>query len=535
MSLPPLNTSFSPEAPAKVIFICSYNAWLRSAHTLATKGLIEPIYAVSFERNENSFLNFFPNIPFHDLYDAITGVPHRDFSHAAHATFSDDCQHIWKNEAQVVYDFIFRMSYTRAFSFQEMQRLFYQYIVYWNYIYDTMKPNLIAFDSIPHAGFDYVAYKLANHKGIATLTTGTSTGYKVPYFFAQDRFEIPTTRESFESLPITRYNSGVSSKDIDGRIDHVFEVIDKKIPELQRNEGVTRKLLFFDVFSEAAKQLQRCLKEYARGVLAIVGIKKAISFVCYYKQTGRALQNSYKGYFGYAHYLRDILIDLFVKKYRYFQYEKSTKKPELCEKYVYFPLSAQPEESTNPLADIFSYQMLIANIVAHALPNGWKLYIKENREQTCAEQSMGLFRNENYYSDLLSLPNTILISMEDNSFEYIRSAQAVAVIGGTSGLEALVSGIPCIAFGAPVYSLIKGCFCVSGFNDVKCLLNKIEHGAEVANRNEIRTFFKQAIERESLYSLYDWKTGSYRLDNAEFIESFTEALLNKLGHTSEKK
>jgi len=133
------------------------------------------------------------------------------------------------------------------------------------------------------------------------------------------------------------------------------------------------------------------------------------------------------------------------------------------DKFIYFALHLQPERSTCPEGGVYVDQLLAAESLAKALPNGWKLVVKEHPSQFKRNRLNSFHaRSKAYYDQLASHENIILVSLCVPSDELTLKAEAVATITGTVGWEAIGIGKPALIFGSPWYSGCPGAFNVSG-------------------------------------------------------------------------
>jgi len=119
------------------------------------------------------------------------------------------------------------------------------------------------------------------------------------------------------------------------------------------------------------------------------------------------------------------------------------------EKYAYFPLSVQPEISTNLWAPMFTNLFELIRQVAISLPSGMTLVVKEH-------PMMVGRRTKKYYEKLKSLPNVKLIdhSISTNDIVQSEKCDLVTVVSGTSGFEAALLGKKVIQFSDSFYKVL---------------------------------------------------------------------------------
>ena len=123
---------------------------------------------------------------------------------------------------------------------------------------------------------------------------------------------------------------------------------------------------------------------------------------------------------------------------------------DLSVPYVYAPLHNQPEMSTSSLGGAFRDQLLMVEALAADLPEGWRIYVKENPRQ-------GSFaRGPMFFHRLTRIRGVQLVPSDANSFELSGRAQFTATVTGTAGYEALRKGRPAMVFGNPWYKSLPG-------------------------------------------------------------------------------
>src|SRR3990167_10389371 len=145
------------------------------------------------------------------------------------------------------------------------------------------------------------------------------------------------------------------------------------------------------------------------------------------------------------------------------EYGEVESKSKISGSYVYFPLNMQPERSTSPQGGVFQDQILVAETVAAALPEGWTLVIKEHPSQWWlrGKTRYSSARYRGYYQRLAKIPRVRLVPIRASSFELTKRSKTVATITGTAGWEALARGKMPLVFGYPWYRDCGGVFRVS--------------------------------------------------------------------------
>ena len=136
----------------------------------------------------------------------------------------------------------------------------------------------------------------------------------------------------------------------------------------------------------------------------------------------------------------------------YFEYlaQFEGKSVDLNQKYIYVPLHNQPEMSTSALGGKFRDQALLIEALARDLPQGWKIFVKENPRQG------SYARGPMFFHRLNRIPSVEIMPSNANTHALSKNAQFVASVTGTVGWEAIRQGTPAMVFGAAWYSSLEG-------------------------------------------------------------------------------
>lgn len=171
-----------------------------------------------------------------------------------------------------------------------------------------------------------------------------------------------------------------------------------------------------------------------------------------------------------------VLLQRFVNKYRALTLYT---KPDPREKYVFLPLHATDDYQLTVRAPHCIDQRYIVNLCARALPQGYKLYVKEHP----ALVGGVLFRE---LREMAKNENVRLLPVSMNSRPLIEKAQFIVTVNSTAGIESLLYEKTVVTLG---HSWYRG------------------HGLtiDVDNFFNLPLAFKQAmtfkVDREKLYAL----------------------------------
>lgn len=122
------------------------------------------------------------------------------------------------------------------------------------------------------------------------------------------------------------------------------------------------------------------------------------------------------------------------------------EKPVPGEKYVLYPIHFQPEASTLVQAPLYLDQLQLLQDIATSLPIGYRLYVKEHLSNRGR-------RPIAFYDAIRAMPGARLLGPDEDTWQLIKNAQAIAVITGTMGWEAVMFGKPAVTFGSVFFNI----------------------------------------------------------------------------------
>ena len=130
------------------------------------------------------------------------------------------------------------------------------------------------------------------------------------------------------------------------------------------------------------------------------------------------------------------------------EFEKN--KINFEEKFVYFPLPMQPEMTTSAIGGEFRDQLLALERLSNILPEGIKIYVKENPKQGSYARGPLFFHRISRIKSICFIP-----SYADTNL-LTEKAIFIATVTGTVGWEALCRGKNILVFGHAWYKDFPG-------------------------------------------------------------------------------
>lgn len=201
-------------------------------------------------------------------------------------------------------------------------------------------------------------------------------------------------------------------------------------------------------------------------------------------------------------------------------YDTYACEPDLTVPYVYVPLHLQPEASTSPMGGVFVDQELMVQLLAAYLPDGVRIYIKENPKQ--GER----MRSKEFYEALLDIPQASFVPRSFSTFVLTKNAIAIASVTGTACFEALFKGKPSMMFGHKHFQYAPGVHKVHTIEECQRAIEDIITKKQCPTEQEGRLYLK-AIEEAA--------ERGYRKEPTRRPEESMEERTTKIGEYVRRK
>lgn len=351
-------------------------------------------------------------------------------------------------------------------SFDERTELFHSHLRYWSFLLENKNIGLALFVNTPHSGFDYIVYQLCKLKGIPTLLClmGPFWEIKTTYFMEDIHDHCPEAKQELSVLQKEYKDTPIDKIPLDDDIQKAFQFYAD--PKRDKTPGYMKKKVEKKSFAEWYKSLSY------------------ITLTSYYiLKNGRyALTKEqrelHRQQYFWSKYLK--------KGTQWLQnkYDALATPVDLNEKYIYFPLHYQPENTTCPLGGIFVWQLLAIQMLSFYLPDGHKVYVKEHPNQKI------WCRDPQLYENIVKLHNVQLVPREENTFDLIKNCVAVASVTGTAGMEGLFEGKPFIMFGYFINNYAPGVYVVRNKEDCEQAIKKIIKDGATHTIKDLKLYFK---------------------------------------------
>ncbi len=411
----------------------------------------------------------FPGTLFHEHDDALLGIPPQG---AAAQSFpppsSDVIAALYETESTVLTMMNKRFEHMPH---TERKRLYLSYVGYWLGVLTKEKPDAVIFPATPHAHYDYVIYAIAKLLKIRTVI--------IEPIWIKDRMIMMRDYKEGVIFP-ERHAQVASLESLAPDVQEYYRrAIDPKKDRTPFYMHDQRKRFL------GAGLMRIRLLAFWRSLRDATFFTKLWSFLT--RKFGENL----------------------IKEYR-----RLESRPDLEKKFVYVALHYQPERTTAPQGGVFVDQILMVETLSAALPEGWRIYVKEHPTQWLwLGNTYFSYRFRGYYERLAALPNVQLVPVETDSFALIGKCRAVATVTGTVGFEAILTEKPALIFGYPWYSHIRGAFKVASTEACAKAFQDIDRGWKAEKSAIIQ--YLGALDAETFHGFVD--------DNGKKISSLTTA------------
>lgn len=439
---------------------------------------------------------------FHSHRDAGLGIPSAELSSA---NFPPPEEKIIKalEPAEPTIITILNNDHKMA-SISEYRHFYYELIRYWLGVIKKFQPEAIIFPVEPHSGFDNVIYELAKLLSIKTLFFNETRVSDRMLYMSDYKIGSESLLKEMENCRQATFSLDDLSEDI--REYYKRQAIKKNNEPPQHVKFIQGKYSFWHRVTWA--KIWASVKE---GTI----IKKSFSFIFMQKGADMFIKSLKEKF--------SLLLPNLKKDYARLEKELDLSKP-----YVYAALQVQPERTTAPVGGVYMDQILIIKTIAAALPEGWKIYVKEHPLQWIRKGiRYTVSRYPGYYDEIAKIKNTQIAPINTSSYALMDKARAVATVSGAPGWEALMRSKPSLIFGYAWYKNCPGVFNINGQASCGAALNKIEQGYEVDQQAVIN--YLKCLDNTTIhgYIAYSNEKNS-KLTYNENIKSITDLILKEL-------
>jgi len=465
------------------VILCSFNneVKIKSVLRLQDRG-VKIIYWLGQKKIFDKYASRkdkFPNTIFHNTIDAVRAIPADGVSEKF---FETPSLAFIKEMQQCQID---TLSMMNAVDFHntvldKKNRLYYEYLKYWNGVLVSTMPDAVIFGDVPHVPHNYVIFCLAKKLGIKTVISTDVKRLPNRMIFLKDFTKYEEIKIAYGKIQLSggarlddlsQELEEYYLKEIDKSVDSTPVVAEKSFLNKQKRSGVVipdlqtilKNIKNFSLFESTRRYLKELRKKKILASLEPVNLSTFSLKIKIGKWN--KINQEYK------------------KEYLTLQ-----AKVDFDKNYVYVPLHSQPERSTTPEGGIFTDQILMIDMLSKTLPEDWIIYVKEHPSQWIMYRGF-IGRYLGYYQAIAKLKNVFLAPVETSTFELIENSQAVASVTGTASWEAVLRGIPTLLFGFTFFMHCHGVFRASSLEECKQAFEKIANGFK-PDKQQVINFLK---------------------------------------------
>lgn len=470
----------------RVIYASRQPYVIRAAEMVRDAAGWQPVYWLCRSGQETELAQRFgTKIIFHDYFDAIRGLSAPDLHNDYVIPF--DPARLEPEVESVALAMLERNdSYSDSMSYRERVDYVLTGLGYWCSVLQSTAADTVIFEEVPHQAADYLLYIAARSRGLLTIVPVRGlpdAGFQPNDAIGQRCPALDGTRQTLAPGP--RPGTGAisfldrMSLDYRAHLEAMFWDHSTSIKEITRENGLGRQVL--QLLRD--RRPKHAPHRYWRNLMSFRNDQKVRS---------RTLAESEMSYFSFLWHKTRTLVRK--TRLRRIYSALANPKPDLQQPYVYCCLQFQPEASTSPLAGRYVYQWLMVEQLVAALPDGWRLYVKEHPSQFSGEYARygETFRSRHFYERLLQNGRTELMPLTLDSFKLIDNARVVAGPGGTVCFEAVARGKPAISFGGGFFVGCPGVLQVKDADDVTEAMRQVQEGF-TADPEAVR-HFAEAID-----------------------------------------
>ena len=401
------------------------------------------------------------------------------------------------------------------FSYNERREYYHNILNFWNNYIHKKKPDIIFSYTWPHLIADYPLYLLCTKI------------YKIKFLFInpipffENRLSIGNNLENISETFKEDYIKNISNDDfkINKDVNTFFDQVSSDSPSMSKDVSIYLKHLDNINFYSF-------LLEFLKLTITLKGFKKCQIFFKS-NQLPLRLDKSRLNNFQYLNFR----IKNFNKINKLKKFYKKKCKTKLPEKYILFLGGYQPEVLSNLIS---GHDEIIKNVIERVsafLPKDWKILYKEHPNIFKPGDKGALWRNEDFYNNLLSIDNLQLVDYEMNTYELLDRSEAVATISGSIGIESIIRGKPAIVFGQSWYRPCKSIYYINNNDDIKNAFYLINQQNQI-NAKDVKIYLQTVFDLSSkeLYKLNPNYFISSKNLNQNEIQVLTEVILRFFNH-----
>lgn len=390
------------------------------------------------------------------------------------------------------------------------RRLFRDLVRYWTaFLERRLHIRTVWFESTPHMGWDLVLFYVARILGRRTSILARTLLEDRVYFHDDFRTELDIELPDGDEATLERMAG-----------PELTQLIGRSSTWLEKSQAFNAQALM-------QEPLAQQLRIRARTALKIM--QSLIKPAGFFSATAGDEPLS-----AFAIRTREVMFRRELKALRR-SYDSLARPVSLDRPFIYFSLHYQPERTSQPEALMFDDQLVAIDLIARALPLGWRVLVKEHPRQLGRYPAVLRRRHARQpldYQQIASLPNVEIVPIEVPSSALIAASRLTATLTGTAGWEGLLSGKPALLFGPAWYSRCRSVAIIGTVQDVADAIDRAARSSPDTVRRDVLALL--AALRPRLFrssTSHKFALGS-RSSYDELVETMVEVLAAELNGSS---
>lgn len=292
-----------------------------------------------------------------------------------------------------------------------------------------------------------------NYCGAANLLFAFICQYRNIPFFNPQEASILVERCRFNEYYFFHENADLEKAYIN-KIRNNIESTGKALEYIDENSKFSSHFVEW----ETTRDAKRIIAMYPKAVLK----QTCYGAIAWVKSLVRGMSGYEKDYYYKSFFLKRnwFWFKLYFKYKRRQVLFRSFTEDELAKQnYIYLPLHQDPEQQLTTDAPVWGDAITLIEMLVKMIPSGYKLYVREHVD------NIGM-RPSGFYKHLLSLPGIVLVDAKCNSTKFIKHANLIITLHGTTGWEGLLMRRPVITLCKTFYDLTKLTYKINNINEL---------------------------------------------------------------------
>jgi len=493
----------------------------------------DPVLWISYANQQTQVNSLFPDTPWQDLEDAFVGLPVPGVSTTQPPTLDGPTLLRLQTHLPRLMNQMNRFGPPDRFLYDERESFARDLLLLWHEVLVKTDPHVVFFEEPPNAPYNYALYVLCQELGIRTV-----------YLNATSIRDLTLVREQIEAAPLGVADAFEKHMRAGG-VGELPGSLTESIALLTEHEDFSHWYMHvqreFDADYEIGattsppatwRRAVRALRVWKWPLFARNAVAERRRRILDQERRQLTTDSQRLKFAGVPIGTRECLIgqleDYHAEARAFKQrlradYLARCEDPDLQnDKYVYFPLHYRPERTSNPDGGVFYDQIIPISMISEALPDGWRIYVKEHPSQLSMMLAGECGRTTQYYDEIARLRGVKFIEPDYSSKALLMHSQAAATITGTIAWEAALNGRRAFYFGFPWFQGCPGTTQVTSSIEIARLLRNVQQ--HEPSEQAMRAYLLALADAAFPYVQNSWTFDPPIVTEAEQFAGIVDAL-----------